>query len=102
MVCAAGRFVIGLALLFVCVLLLSFWRYGRLAWGEGGGLVFVLVVHLFFGCAHVGLCHFFSLPPGVGGWQRLLLVTLPGMFCLPFLYGVKGTSLRWFESYLSN
>ena len=45
---------------------------------------------------------FFSLPPGVGGWQRLLLVTLPGMFCLPFLYGVKGTSLRWLESYLSN
>ena len=26
----------------------------------------------------------FSLPPGVGGWLRLLLVALPGLFCLPF------------------
>ena len=26
----------------------------------------------------------FSLPPGVRGWLRLLLVALPGLFCLPF------------------
>ena len=26
----------------------------------------------------------FSLPPGVGVWLRLLLVALPGLFCLPF------------------
>ena len=26
----------------------------------------------------------FSLPPGVRGWQRFLLVALPGRFCLPF------------------
>ena len=26
----------------------------------------------------------YSLPPGVRGWLRLLLVTLPGLFCLPF------------------
>ena len=26
----------------------------------------------------------FSLPPGVGGWLRLLLVALPGLFYLPF------------------
>ena len=26
----------------------------------------------------------FSLPPGVGGWLRLLLVAFPGLFCLPF------------------
>ena len=24
----------------------------------------------------------FSLPPGVEGWLRLLLVALPGLFCL--------------------
>ena len=26
----------------------------------------------------------FSLPPAVKGWLRLLLVALPGLFCLPF------------------
>ena len=30
------------------------------------------------------ICVTFSLPPGVGGWPRLLLVTLPGLFYLPF------------------
>ena len=30
------------------------------------------------------ICVTFSLPPGVGGWLRLLLVDLPGLFCLPF------------------
>ena len=29
-------------------------------------LVFVLIVNLFVSYAHVNLCHFFSLPPGVG------------------------------------
>ena len=43
----------------------------------------MLIVHLFVSYAHVTLCHF-SLPPGVGGWLRLLLVALPGLFCLPF------------------
>ena len=42
----------------------------------------MLVVHLFVSYAHVNLCHF-SLPPGVRGWLRLLLVALPGLFCLP-------------------
>ena len=60
MVCAAGRFVFGLALLFVCVFLLSFWRFGRLAWGGGWGcgvgLVFVLSVRLF---VDIDLCRFF-------------------------------------------
>ena len=31
-------------------------------------------------------CVTFSLPPGVGGWLRLLLVALPGLFCLPFFH----------------
>ena len=30
------------------------------------------------------ICVIFSLPPGVGGWLRLLLVSLPGLFYLPF------------------
>ena len=38
-------------------------------------LVFVL------NYAHVNLCHF---PPGFGVWLRVLLVALPGLFCLPF------------------
>ena len=29
------------------------------------------------------VCVTFSLPPGVGGWLRLLLVALPELFCLP-------------------
>ena len=33
---------------------------------------------------HTLICVTFSLPPGVGGWMRLLLVTLPGLFCLFF------------------
>ena len=43
----------------------------------------MLIVHLFVSYAHVNLFHF-SLPPGVRGWLRLLLVALPGHFCLPF------------------
>ena len=46
-------------------------------------LVFVLIVHLFVSYAHI-ICVTFSLPPGVRGWLRLLLVALPGLFCLPF------------------
>ena len=33
---------------------------------------------------HTLICVTFSLPPGVGGWLRLLLVALPGLFYLPF------------------
>ena len=43
----------------------------------------MLIVHLFVSYAHVNLCHIFS-SPGVGGWPRLLLVALPGLFYLPF------------------
>ena len=43
----------------------------------------MLFVHLFVTCAHVNLC-FFSLPLGVRGWLRLLLVALPGRFFFPF------------------
>ena len=33
---------------------------------------------------HMLICATFSLPPGVRGWLQLLLVALPGLFCLPF------------------
>ena len=46
----------------------------------------MLIVHLFVGCARVNLCHCFFFPPGIRDWLRLLLVALPGLFCLPFLY----------------
>ena len=45
----------------------------------------MLIVHLFVSYSHVNLC----LPPGVGGWLRLLLVALPGLFYLPFVTEVK-------------
>ena len=44
----------------------------------------MLIVHLFVSYAH-SVCHF-SLPPGVGGWLRLLLVALPGLFCLSLCF----------------
>ena len=33
---------------------------------------------------HTLICETFSLPPGVGGWLRRLIVALVGLFCLPF------------------
>ena len=43
----------------------------------------MFIVHLFVSYAYVNLCHF-SLPLDVRGWLRLLLLALPGHFCLPF------------------
>ena len=43
----------------------------------------MLVVHLFVSYVHANRVTF-SLPPGVRGWLRLLLVVLPGLFCWPF------------------
>ena len=43
----------------------------------------MLIVHLFVSYAHVNLCHFFS-SSCCRSWLRLLLVALPGHFCLPF------------------
>ena len=37
---------------------------------------------------HTLICVTFSLPPGVGGWLRLLLVALPWLSSLPFFNGV--------------
>ena len=41
------------------------------------------IVHLFVSYAHVNLCHFFS-SSWCRGLAALLLVALPGLFCLPF------------------
>ena len=48
----------------------------------------MLIMHLFVSYAHVNLYHFFS-SSGVGVWLRLLLVALPGLFCLPFFLVVR-------------
>ena len=67
---------LSLALLFVLVLLfsvlLALWS-PRLGSGE---LVYVLLVHLFVYFARVN----FSLPFGVSGWLRLMIVAPPGLF----------------------
>ena len=45
----------------------------------------MLIVHLFVSYAHVSLC-LFSFPPGVRGWLRFLLVALPGLFYLLYIF----------------
>ena len=68
----------GRALLFVYVFLLSFKHFGHFAWGRGSLSCICLLA------MHTLICVTFSLPPGVRGWLRLLLVALPGRFYLPF------------------
>ena len=72
-----------LALLFVYVFFCHFSISITLLGEEGAGLcayrAFVCLLAM-----HTLICVTFSLPPGVGGWLRLLLVTLPGLFYLPF------------------
>ena len=66
----------GLALFFVYVFLLFLSAFWSPCLGKRE-LVFVPIVHLFVRYAHL------SLPPGVGGWLRLLRVALPreARFC---------------------
>ena len=42
-------------------------------------MVCVLLVHLFVCFERVSFCHF-SLPLGVEGWLRFVIVALPGLF----------------------
>ena len=76
-----GRFMLSIALLFVLVFFfLSFYHCDHLAWGRESWLgVCVLLVHLF---VYFGRVDFFpfSLPLGVRGWLRLVVVALPGLF----------------------
>ena len=46
-------------------------------------LVCVLLVYLFVCFVCVRLCHF-SIPLGVGGWLRVVIVALLGLFCSRF------------------
>ena len=39
----------------------------------------MLLVHVFVCFVRVSFCHF-SLPLGVGGWLRFVIVALPGLF----------------------
>ena len=81
---AAGRFMLGIILMFVLVLFRSYlalWS-PRLA-----GMVCVLLLHLFVCLECVNFCRL-SLPLGVRGCLRLVIVALPGPFCLLFLYGL--------------
>ena len=74
----------GLALLFVCVFLLSFYHFDHLAWGRRSWSLCLSCICLL--SMHTLICVTFSFPPCVGGWLRLLLVALPGLFCLPFSF----------------
>ena len=63
--------------------------------GEGGaGLC---AYRAFVSYAHVNLRHF-SLPPVVRGLLPLLLVALPGHFCLPFFRLYVGPDINRFTS----
>ena len=53
----------GLALLFNCVFLLSFWHFDRLAWGGGSWSLCLSCICLL--AMHTLVCATFSLPPGV-------------------------------------
>ena len=70
----------------------------HLAWGRGSwslclSCICLLAVHTLFSVT-------FSLLPGVGGRLRLLLVALPGHFCLPFYFVRRGA--RWLSGRVSD
>ena len=69
----------GLALLFFYAFLLSFEHFDYFAWGRGSWSLCICLLAM-----HTLICDTFSLPPGVRGWLRLLLVAPPGLFCLQF------------------
>ena len=57
------------------------------------GAVFLRLSCICLLAMHTLICVTFSLPPGVGGWLQLLLVALPGLFCLPFFKVFLGWKL---------
>ena len=54
------------------------WHCDNLAWGAGRVLLYMLLVRLFIRPACSVFC-LFSLPRGVRGWLRLMIVALPGL-----------------------
>ena len=77
----------GLALLFVYVFLLSFLHFDHLVWGRGSWSLCLSFICLL--AMHTLVCVTFYLPNGVRGWLRLLLLALPGLFCLPFYQRIE-------------
>ena len=73
----------GLALLFVYVFLLPFWHFDHLAWGGGCWSLYISFICLL--ALHTLICVTVSLPSGIRGWLRLLLVALPGLVLKHFL-----------------
>ena len=60
----------------------------------------MLIVHLFLAILTL-ICVTLSLPPGVRGWLRLLLVALPGFFFLPFcLLKGNGSAFRFYRIFV--
>ena len=68
----------GLALLFVYVFLLSFSHFDHLAWRRGSGSLCLSCICLL--AMHRLICVTLSLPAGVRGWLRFVIVALPGFF----------------------
>ena len=68
-------------LLCVSSVLLAFWSPCLGGVGGGGWSLCLSCVNLL--AMHTLICVAFSLPPGVRGGLRLLLVALPGLVCLP-------------------
>ena len=68
--------------------------------GEGGAGLRAYRAFVVFLAMHTLICITFSLPPGVGGWLRLLLVALPGLFCLPF-YNQRTEQISYFVDHFN-
>ena len=82
---------LGLALLFVYVFFCPFSILITLLGEESWSLCLSCICLL---AMHTLICVTFSLPPGVVNWLQLLLVALPGLFCLPFFsIGTRGPFL---------
>ena len=69
---------LSLALLFVIVFFSPFSSV-IISIGEERELSYVLLVHLFVYFARIDVCPT-SLPLGVAGWLRLMIVAFPGLF----------------------
>ena len=72
----------GLALLFVCVFLLSFYHSDHLAWGIGSWSLCLSCICLL--AMHTLICVPFSLPPSVRVWLRLSACGRSWTFLLTF------------------
>ena len=81
-----------------CYWLLICWNphpdphFDHLAWGRVSWSLCLSCICLL--AMHTLICVAFSLPPGVGGWLRLLLVALSRLFCLPFNTKMINTSWK--------